>query len=86
MKKVEDEIFDRLKAGKYSNPPVNYLVIFLFACHGFIKEGTQHILLNEYDSRKGYYSLYGAEKKIRTFAGMFPNGYFVGMFAPTRNK
>ena len=63
---------------------MNYLVILLFACHGFLKDGTQNILLNNYDPKTKFYQMYKAEEKIRSWAQSFPNAYIIGIFACCR--
>ena len=80
-----DNIFEKLKAGKRAKPPVNYLVIFLSASHGFLKDGIQHILLNEYRKDSEFYAMYPIEQKLRSWAEDYPNAYIVGIFACCRN-
>ena len=84
QKVFKDRVFKRLYRGKKAKPPENYLVIFLFACHGFLKAGTQHILINEYDHSAQYYKMIPAEAKLRNWAETFPNSYIVGIFACCR--
>ena len=62
----------------------NYLLIFFFAGHGVLLEGSQAILLNEYDKRSGFYKLKKVEAKLRSLAETFPNAYVVGIFACCR--
>ena len=50
---------------------MNYLVIFLFAGHGMIKEGAQVLLYNEFDENTGYYKMFKAEETIRQWAAQF---------------
>ena len=83
-KTFKEQISVRLSQGKRANPPENYLVIMLFACHGVLHEGNQSIVLNEYDKSKGFYKLLPVEKKLRTWANIFPNAYFIGIFACCR--
>ena len=66
------------------NPPENYLLFFLFACHGILKDGQQNIVINEYDPEKEFYKLYGAEYKVRYWAENFPNSYIISIFACCR--
>ena len=73
-----------IKAGKDAKPPVNYLVIFLFAGHGMIKDGSQVLLYNEFDEKTGFYKMFRAEKKIRQWAEIFPNAYLMGIYACCR--
>ena len=80
MKKLKEMI----KEGQESKPPVNYLVIFLFAGHGMIKEGAQVLLYNEFDENTGYYKMFKAEETIRQWAAQFQNSYFMGIFACCR--
>ena len=49
---VEDVMHNlqcKIENGNDEKPPINYLVIFLFAGHGMWKEGKQVLLYNEYD-------------------------------------
>ena len=43
----------------------NYLLIFFFAGHGVLFEGSQAILLNEFDKRSGFYKMKKVEAKLR---------------------
>ena len=47
---------------------INYMVIFLFAGHGILKEGQQEVVINEYNRQKGFYKLFKAESKLRSWA------------------
>ena len=67
------------------NKDKNYLVIHLFACHGIHKNGTQYVVLNEYDDDTEFYKLFAAEDKIRNFADTHPNSYQVSIFACCRD-
>ena len=62
----------------------NYLLIFFFAGHGVLFEGSQAILLNEFDKRCGFYKMKKVEAKLRSLAETFPNSYVVGIFACCR--
>ena len=62
----------------------NFLIIFLFAGHGLLKDGQQVLVLNEYDQKTSFYKLYMAEKKLRTLARVFTNSYLIGIFACCR--
>ena len=79
-----DKISSKLNKGKKANPPENYLVIFLFACHGVLYEGNQSIVLNEYDNSTKWYKLFAVEKKLRMWAEIYPNAYIIGIFACCR--
>ena len=39
-------ITNRLEAGMRQTPQVNYLVIWVFAGHGIVKDGVQNLILN----------------------------------------
>ena len=62
---IDEKVYKVLKKGRDANPSENYLVVFLFACHGKLKEGYQHIVINEYDRKTKYYKLFPAEEKLR---------------------
>ena len=59
--KAIDEISKKLREGKRAKPPVNYLVVILFAGHGVLKDGMQVLLYNEFDQATGFYKLLKAE-------------------------
>lgn len=87
LKEVTDvckKIEIRLKAGKFMEPPENYLVIFLFAGHGILHDGMQSVLVNEYMNRTKFYKMFRAEAIIRGYAGTYPNSYIIGIFACCR--
>ena len=81
---VLHRLFKMIKDGKKAKPQKNYLVIFLFAGHGMIKDGSQVLLYNEFDKKTGYYKMLRAEKKIRHWAEIFPNSYLIGIYACCR--
>ena len=77
-------ISKKLRDGKKKVPKKNYLVIFLFAGHGILKDGTQMMLYNEYDTKKKFYKMLQAEAKLRIWAEIYPNSYIIGIFACCR--
>ena len=76
-------IFTKLMEGNRVDK-TNYLLIFFFAGHGVLLEGSQAILVNEFDKRSGFYKMKKVELKLRTLAESFPNAYVVGIFACCR--
>ena len=72
-------------AGAKAKPPIKYLVFCLFAGHGILKDGEQHLVLNELDKKQGFYKLLNAESYIRRFSeACNTNSYFIGIFACCR--
>ena len=63
---------------------VKYLIIFVFAGHGIMKDGRHAMLYNEFDLKTRYYKMFRAEEKIRTWAELYPNSYTIGIFATSR--
>ena len=63
---------------------VNYLVIFLFAGHGLLKDGQQVLVVNEFDQKTSFYKFFMAENTLRNLAEVCPNAYLVGIFACCR--
>ena len=61
-----------------------YLIFFLFSTHGILRDGTQCIVLNEYDKKTQYYKMYLVEKKLRFWAEIYPNLYIISIFACCR--
>ena len=47
--------------GSKKIPPDQYLLLFLFASHGILKDGTTHVVMNEFDEKKNFFKLYPAE-------------------------
>ena len=44
------------------NATLKHLIFMFFASHGMAHESTQHIVLNEFNSKKDFYKLYAAEQ------------------------
>ena len=42
-----------------------------FACHGMNLNGTQQIVINEFDAKLQFYKIYDAENKIRLFSKLY---------------
>ena len=82
VNKVFMEISKKLKDGKENE--VNYLVIYLFAGHGILRDGMQSVLLNEYSKRDKFYKMFKAEAAIRLQGTHYPNSYIIGIFACCR--
>ena len=61
-----------------------FLVMFLFAGHGFIKQGRQVLVTNEYDERQKFYKVIQAELIVRRFSENEKNVYNVTIFACCR--
>ena len=80
--RVYYEIAKLLQEGKQNK--INYLTIFLFAGHGIMKNGTQCLVLNEFDENTKFYKLLPAEDKIRLFGMSFQNSYNIAVFACCR--
>ena len=51
-----------------SMPEETVLALSCFASHGMIFEGRQVILLNEFDSRRGFYKFIASEENLRILA------------------
>ena len=44
-----------------SNPHETVFIFSCYASHGMIMDGRQFILVNEFDSKRGFYKLFAAE-------------------------
>ena len=66
------------------NPSQNFLIFYIFACHGIQKEGSQSIVINEIDPDAEFYRLWPAEADMRDWSEKFRNTYHVGLFACCR--
>ena len=82
--KVFNRISKKLKDGKKKQPMEKYLILFLFAGHGLLKQGMQEMVYNEFDNNTKFYKMYKAEKKLRLYAEIYPNAYVIGIFACCR--
>ena len=60
--------------------------LFMYAGHGMIKNGSQYILLNQYDEKNGFYYMHPVETQIRTLSKNFLNCYIVAIFACCRQN
>ena len=67
-----------------SQPGETVLALSCFASHGMIFEGRQVILLNEFNSAKGFYKIFAVEENIRNLAMKYPNAYLVVIYACCR--
>ena len=67
-----------------SQPEEIILALSCFASHGMIFSGRQVILVNEFDSKKGFYKIFGVEENIRMLAQKYPNAYLVVIYACCR--
>ena len=56
----------------------------LYAGHGMIREGSQCIVLNQFDAKYEFYQLRPVERDIRLISGTYKNSYLVGIFACCR--
>ena len=72
--KVFKFLTKRIREGRDAVQRVKYTIFFLFSGHGFMKEGMQNFLLNEYDERLKSYKTISIEPQLRLLAGM-PNAY-----------
>ena len=59
-------------------------MISVFAGHGILKNGTQTLVLNEYDTDGEFYKLLDAEHKMRLLSDMYSNSYIIAIFACCR--
>ena len=79
-----NRFFQKLHKRLKKDPKLKHLGFFFFASHGIAFESTQWIVLNQFDSLKEFYKLYGAENQIRLASRMFLNCYFITIFACCR--
>ena len=73
-----------VKEGRDAEKRINYTVITLFSGHGFVKNSSQHYLLNEFCSREKYYKSVKIEAILRTMAKNCMNSYIISIFACCR--
>ena len=65
-------------------PPESIVIISVFAGHGILKNGTQTLVLNEFDETTQFYKLLDAEHKMRLLSDMYCNSYIIAIFACCR--
>ena len=68
------------------NPTRKYVEFCFVAGHGILKEGQQHLMLNETSPSEPKFVLYNIENIIRYMAFRFSNSYIVGAFACCRER
>ena len=57
-----------IRQGRRSKPVKNYLVIYIFAGHGVMKDGEHCLLTNEYDKMARFYRMVPVENSIKNLA------------------
>ena len=60
-KKKFNDFSKKISAARKSKTNQKFLLICLFAMHGLMKDGSQHIVINEFDPRTKFYRLWNAE-------------------------
>ena len=58
-----------------NSPDLKFLLIFVVAGHGIMRDGRQTILVNEFDKSTSFYKAWCIEAEIRTRAYDFPNTF-----------
>ena len=77
--------FQKSLTGKFRNAAqLKFLCLMFFACHGMSLNGTQQIVLNQFDTKMQFYKIYDIENKIRLFSKLFKNCYLISIFACCR--
>ena len=74
----------RLRVSKRMEKREKFLIFFLFATHGYLRDGMQFILFNEFDTKENYYKRFAIEAKLREWAHNYPHAYIVTIFACCR--
>ena len=67
-----------------TNPKKVHLGVFFIASHGMIHEGSQRILLNEFDRQKKFYKFFPIEINVRYMTKYFKNSYLIVTMACCR--
>ena len=67
-----------------NNPERNYFIFYLLAGHGMIVNGSQAVLLNQFDKSPTFYKIWAVEADIRDIAIRYSNSYQVALFACCR--
>ena len=80
--KLKKQLLKDLKAWKKENKKP--LVVYIFASHGIQENGSQGVVVNEFDKKTQYYKIWKVEAMIRLFAKLFPNSYHLSFFACCR--
>ena len=74
----------RLRDSKRMVKREKFLIFFLFATHGYLRDGMQFVLINEFDRKENYYKRFAMEAKLREWAYTNPHAYIVTIFACCR--
>ena len=67
-------------------PQVNYFIIWLFAGHGFVKNGMQTMLMNYFDNETRFYKTLAAECMVKDLAHRYSNSYVLAIFSSCRHS
>ena len=59
-------------------------VIYILASHGIQENGSQGVVVNEFDKKTEFYKIWKIEALIRYFAKTYPNSYHLAIFACCR--
>ena len=64
MSASKGKLYKRLK----KNPDKYFLIIYVISGHGFVHEGKQVLVVNQFNPRTKYYEFWHAERDIRDFS------------------
>ena len=53
--------FDHLTERVNDNPETNFCLMFVAIGHGVQKEGSMHVVINQFDDKVGYYELFNLQ-------------------------
>ena len=69
-----------------NEPDIIQFGIIFMAGHGMIKDGRQHLLLNEFDKRIEFYNLFPIEAHVRRITDKQNNSYLIVLVACCREN
>jgi hypothetical protein len=67
-KKSVDEVRTKLSQRVKESPEDTFLIVYAIGGHGYIRQGQQHVLLNQFDKNETGYANWGVERDIREMA------------------
>ena len=78
--KAKKKITERLRL----KPDKKHSIIVVTAGHGMIFNGSQALLLNQFEKSTQFYKMWAVEISVRDIARAFPNSHIIAIFACCR--
>ena len=73
-----------LKKRALAHPDRRMALFYAFAGHGIQRLGNQHLIINQFNKKEGFYKMWNTEYDIRVMAEKYPNTYSCAVYACCR--